>query len=139
MIFKLGNLLPGQNATLKSTILSQLEIIGGHYCFSLPAAFFPDYKKHGINKKDTYAYEFVYEVEILANSPISNLSIPVYASVASQNEDHSQILIRCSQPGRIVDLYYRTFDMMHPQLQFARNSDNEIAVSVSLAPTFDPK
>ena len=45
MTVQLGNLLPGQTATLKSTILSLLEVVGGHYSYPLPAAFFPDFKK----------------------------------------------------------------------------------------------
>lgn len=47
MTVKLGNLLPGQDAILKATIVSQLEIFAGHYAFYLPVAFYPDYKKHG--------------------------------------------------------------------------------------------
>ena len=48
MTVKLGNLLPGSTAILSQTILSKLEVHNGHYVYSLPAAFFPDYKKHGI-------------------------------------------------------------------------------------------
>ena len=62
MTVKLGNLLPGQSATLKSTILSHLDVVGGHYAFTLPTAFYPDYKKHGVKVKGAYAYEFAYEV-----------------------------------------------------------------------------
>ena len=54
MTVKLGNLLPGQNATLKSQIISQVDIVGGHYAFSLVNAFYPDYKKHGV--KDLSAF-----------------------------------------------------------------------------------
>ena len=48
MAVKLGNLLPNQVATLKYQIVSQIEIVGGLYAFKLPTAFYPDYKKHGI-------------------------------------------------------------------------------------------
>ena len=48
MTVKVGNLLPGQTATLKLHIVSQLEIFGGYYSMSLPLAFYPDYRKHGI-------------------------------------------------------------------------------------------
>ena len=114
MTVKLGNLLPGQHATIKSTVLSQLEVSGGHYVYSLPSSFFPDYKKHGVKTKGAYAYEFFYEVQILANTPISNLSIPMNATLISQNELHSNVVIRCSQPSRSMDIYYRTADMMIP-------------------------
>ena len=33
MTVKLGNVLPGQKATLKATILSQMEVVGGHLGF----------------------------------------------------------------------------------------------------------
>jgi len=48
MTIKLGNLQPGQSATLKIHIVHQLEVVGGHYFFSLPVAFYPDYKRHGV-------------------------------------------------------------------------------------------
>ena len=76
MTVSLGNLLPGQTATLRSTIIGQLEVVGGFYQYSLPAAFFPDYKKHGIKDKSLYAYQFLYEAKIAADFPISNVSVP---------------------------------------------------------------
>ena len=60
MTVKLGNLLPGQKATLKATILSQLEVVGGHLGYQLPAAFYPDYKKHGVKDRNAYCYTFDY-------------------------------------------------------------------------------
>ena len=114
MTVRLGNLLPGQSATLKSTILSHLEVVGGYYCFALPAAFYPDYKKHGVANKNAFNYEFSYEVQISGNSKISNLSIPAHAEIVSQNDERTEILIRSEKAGRNVDLYYRTYDMMVP-------------------------
>ena len=78
---KLGNLLPGQTAVLKSTIISQLEIVAGNYFYALPAAYFPDYKKHGNKDKDAFGYEFSYEVSIFSDSRICNLSIPEDAEI----------------------------------------------------------
>ena len=139
MTVRLGNLLPGQSATLKSTILSHLEVVGGYYCFALPAAFYPDYKKHGVANKNAFNYEFSYEVQISGNSKISNLSIPAHAEIVSQNDERTEILIRSEKAGRNVDLYYRTYDMMVPQLQYSRSPDSDdVAVQVSLVPTFDP-
>jgi Ca-activated chloride channel family protein len=54
MTVKLGNLLPGQNATLKSQIISQVDITGGYYAFSLVNAFYPDYKKHGVKNMSAF-------------------------------------------------------------------------------------
>jgi hypothetical protein len=55
MTLKLGNLLPGQKAVLSLTIMEEAEIVGGAYCYSLPASFSPDYKKHEIRKRDDVA------------------------------------------------------------------------------------
>ena len=113
--------------------------MGGHYAFALPAAFFPDYKKHGVKDKGAYAYEFAYEVRIIAENHISNLSIPANAVITAQNDYRTDITVRSTEPGRTVDLFYRCADMMVPKLQYARSPENDaIAVSVSLVPTFDP-
>ena len=80
---KLGNLLPGQSAVLKSTIISQLEIVAGNYFYALPAAYFPDYKKHGNKDKDAFGYEFSYEARIFSDSKICNLSIPEDAEITA--------------------------------------------------------
>ena len=45
---KLGNLLPGQDATLNLIMIEETEISCGAYCYSLPASFYPDYNKHQI-------------------------------------------------------------------------------------------
>jgi len=59
MIAKLGNIQPGQEATLKFTIVTKLEIFGGHYAFTLPAGFYPDYKKHGNPGQFMYDFDFM--------------------------------------------------------------------------------
>ena len=135
MTVKLGNLLPGETATLKSTLLCQLEIVGGHYSYSLPSAFFPDYKKLGL---EGHVYDFAYEISIISESPITNLSMPANAIISEQNDSKTNLKIRSTQPGRKMDVYYRTADMLVPQLQYARGSDgDEFAVFASLTPTFD--
>ena len=136
----LGNLLPGQSATLKQTILSQLEIVSGYFVYSLPGSFCPDYKKHGINGKGAakFNYEFAYEVKILCDNRISNLSIPANSAIVAQNDERTEITIRSSQPSRTMDLFYRTYDMVVPQLLYARSPDSDdYAVQISLTQTFD--
>ena len=56
---KLGNLGPGQEAILKLQIFNSLEIVGSHYLFSLPTAFYPDYSMYGVDLS-RFAYEFTY-------------------------------------------------------------------------------
>ena len=94
MTIKLGNLLPGQSATLKIHIVSQLEVIGGHYAFILPVSFYPDYSKHGVRNKNNFDYQFGYEVQIVADGRISNLSIPENAEVVESDEMKSHVTIR---------------------------------------------
>ena len=83
--FKLGNLLPGQKATLKATIATTMEIVGGSYAYLLPVAFYPDYKKHGLTKLSSFPYKFAFEAKIESIIPIFNLHYPKNAYVASQN------------------------------------------------------
>ena len=45
---KLGNLLPGQQATFNFTLIEEVKISGSAYCYSLPASFYPDYAKHQV-------------------------------------------------------------------------------------------
>lgn len=42
-----------------------MEVVGGHYAFSLPMAFYPDYGKHGVDLEE-FIYEFTYKVKIVA-------------------------------------------------------------------------
>lgn len=51
----------------------------------LPAAFYPDYRKHGVQDASTFVYEFFYQVKIIGQ--ISNLSIPEHAEIVDQNEE----------------------------------------------------
>ena len=135
---KLGNLGPGQEATLKLQIINSLEIVGSHYLFSLPMAFYPDYSKYGVDVSN-FAYEFNYSIKIVAGGPVTSLSLPKSAEVTNRNDTKTQITIECPQPSRNMDLYYRTADMLIPELFYAETADSkEVACSVSLVPTFEP-
>jgi len=95
----------------------------------VPPAYFPDYKKYGVKDKEAYAYTFSYEVRIVSDTRIANVSMPANAQLVEQNDEKTNILMRCDQPGRSVDLFYRTADMLIPQLIYAQNPDtNEVAV-----------
>ena len=95
MTVKVGNLLPGQTAVLRLHIVTKLDIVGGFYNMSLPLAFFPDYRKHGISNKDEFAYYFNYEVHIESNGSISDLSLPENAEIVEKNRLNTSIKIRC--------------------------------------------
>ena len=53
--------------------------------------------------------------------------------------DHRNITVTGSTGSRSLDFFYRTVDMVVPQLQYAKDPQSDtVAVSVSLVPTFDP-
>ena len=100
-------------------------------------AFYPDYSRHGI-AAGKFAYDFSYEVNISANSPISNLSMPEGASDKHKSSDRKLITVTGSHGARSLDFFYRTMDMMIPQLVYAKDPKSDaVALSVSLVPTFD--
>ena len=100
-------------------IVSQLEVIGGHFAFLLPMAFYPDYKKHGVKNKGAFLYEFSYEVRIVSQGRIANLGLPLGAEITQQNEAKTDITVRCNEASRTHDLFYKMADLMVPQLLFA--------------------
>jgi hypothetical protein len=52
---KIGNLLPGESATINFSVIEDLEIVGGAYAYTMPA--FPDYRKHNFKR---FPYDFAY-------------------------------------------------------------------------------
>ena len=50
--FKLGELEPGQPATIKIQMINLLEVVNGHFFWGLPGALHPDYTKHGVPRND---------------------------------------------------------------------------------------
>jgi hypothetical protein len=45
---KLGNLKPGSTCSMTLKLIKSLDVFGSSYHLSIPHAFFPDYKKHGL-------------------------------------------------------------------------------------------
>ena len=135
---KLGNLQPGQTAVLRTHIVNQLEVTNGFYSFILPSSFFPEYKSQG-GVDEKYPYEFDYEVRIISQGRISTVSLPNNASIVAQNDEKTELIVHSEVPDRTYELYYRTSDMLVPQLTYALSPDGtEVGVSASLVPTFDP-
>ena len=75
------------------TYISQLEVVGGHFSYLLPVAFYPDYRRHGIKDTGAFVYEFAYEARIVSKHRISALSIPDHASITEQNEDKTNLVV----------------------------------------------
>ena len=114
MTIKLGNLLPQSTATLKVQIVHQLEVVGGNYALTLPLAFYPDYRRHGVRASNEFVYQFAYEVCIASETRICNLSIPEQAEISEKDDENKRIVVRSEQPSRQIDIYYRTADMFVP-------------------------
>ena len=75
----------------------------------------------------------------MAQGTITSLSLPNHAEVTNKNDTKSEITIECPEPSRNMDLYYRTADMLIPELLYTETEDgNEVACSVSLVPTCEP-
>ena len=59
MMVKLGNLMPLEEATLKIQLIVPVLVKSGSYKFTLPADFYPDYKKMGAPPtKEDYSFSF---------------------------------------------------------------------------------
>ena len=99
---------------IKAEIALQMEIIGGLYCFTLPQSFYPNYKKHGITDADMNKYDFEYEVKVISESRITNLSMPKYASLIDRDEFDTCMTVRSTTITKTIDFYYRTSEMQTP-------------------------
>lgn len=70
---------------------------------------------------------------------ITRLSLPENGEVVSKNEAGTEVTVRCNRRSRHINLFYRTKDMMTPNLVYAENPiTNEVACIASFVPTFDP-
>ena len=101
-------------------------------------AFYPDYSKFRVDTSK-FAYEFNYTIKIVAEGRITSLSLPSSAEVTNRNDEKTEVTIECPEPSRSMDLYYRTADMLIPELLYSETADGkDVACSVSLVPTFEP-
>ena len=82
MQIKLGNLNPKSTMTLKLKLIMQLAVKLGSYYFSIPMAFFPDYSQHSV-QKDTFPYDFKYELVIESTSKLQSVALPDKATLVS--------------------------------------------------------
>ncbi len=112
MTLRLGNLLPGQQAIINISITEEVDIVGGAYCYSLPASLFPDYKKHDVRNKEQVqalqsTYAINYEFKISSNQPITYLSVP--KGVSSEfKQDKTSAIIKGNKTARSLRFIYRT-------------------------------
>jgi len=65
--------------------------------------------------------------------------MPEFGEVVEQNDAGTEVTVSCNRRSRQINLFYRTKDMMAPNLVYAENSlTNEVACMASFVPTFEP-
>jgi len=65
--------------------------------------------------------------------------LPDKATLVSQSDDGHQVVIEGKERAENVILYWRTCEMLKPHLLLAKDEERqEVAVSASLVPTFEP-
>ncbi|CDW72325.1 UNKNOWN [Stylonychia lemnae] len=135
----IGNLLPGQEATVHLQLLNVLKIEGAAYCLRVPLYYFPKYSS-GLSQ---YSYKF--QVEILSDSPVTYLGYPkdskMFQTISDKNLlqiqiEKTQDNVFCLENDLIV--YYRNNDMESTVL-YSQESDrhpNQVAIMLSVVPSF---
>lgn len=142
MTLTIGNLLPGQAAVLKLTLIEEVTVSGSAFAYTLPTSFFPDYSKHSCasGAEPQIDYKLSYNFTIEAGSKIKFLSVPAGATKAISAEGDSAT-VASDKFVKQVSIFYRTEDMLMPRLLFEESPKHpdEVAVMASLVPTFEPK
>ena len=59
-------------------------------------------------------YEFEYEVKVISESRITNLSMPKYASLVERDEFDTCMTVRSTTIAKTIDFFYRTSEMQRP-------------------------
>ena len=123
---------------LKLRLIMQLEIKYGFYQFVVPMTLMPDYKWHGV-KADDFPYDLKYSLAIDSTSKLHSIILPEKAKLTSKSEDGLKALVEGSENVYNLVLQWRTNEMLKPHLLFAKDLERqEVAVSASLVPTFEP-
>ena len=117
---KLGNLLPGQEATINMVLLEEIEIIGASFSYTLPASFYPDYNKHSSNKELKHTYGLNFEYKIISGDKINYLSVPK-AAQSSFNPDKTEVTIKGGKKSKNIRFFYRSQQMLRPRLLYEEN------------------
>ncbi|CDW72326.1 UNKNOWN [Stylonychia lemnae] len=135
----IGNLLPGQEATLHLQLLNILKIEGAAYCLRVPLHYFPTYS----SSKNQYSYKFF--VEIISDSPVTYLSYPNNSKMVQAYSDESLIHIKIEKAQDNVlcldndmVIYYRTNVMESTALYFqiSDSHPDQVALMMSIVPSF---
>ena len=98
----------------------------------------PDYNDYGVNADD-FPYDFKYSLAIDSTSKLQSIILPEKATLATKSEDGHKAVVEGSERVKNLVLQWRTNEMHKPHLLFAKDDERqEVAVSASLVPTFEP-
>lgn len=121
-----------------------LKIVSNAYELVIPASFLPNFGKHEAigSAEDAGVTEYTFEYELEFVSPdISFVGAPDSAQVTKTSSGYRVKKEASTKfPRRELRFFYKTQDMLYPQLNFKRSSSNdgEVAVMMNLVPTFEP-
>ena len=136
MSIKIGNLLPKAECTLKIQILKDLVMSGGCFMLQIPQSFYPNYGKKG---EKEVGYEFLLKASVNCESRIAYLSLPDGSESDILNEG-KQITFQTEKKSKVMSIYFRTEEMLSPQIHYAE-LDKHLgmkAVQLSFVPSFEP-
>ena len=128
----IGNLLPGESATITLGFIEELSVDRGAWVFSIPSSFFPDYSKHTGGEGSRFPFKFAYEVKIREKGKIAYLSAP-NGSSHNFNAQKTEVTVKGAAIERELKMFYRTNQMQMPRLMYEENPNfsGEVAVCVS--------
>ena len=76
MSIKIGNLLPGEEITIRAQMIQPLQVVNEAWSFILPVAFYPNYSRFGFGDLGRYPYKFAYAITVETLEGITMLSAP---------------------------------------------------------------
>ena len=148
----IGNILPGQTATIQVELMQPLLVTGGSFEFNLPMTYFPKYYDPAqpsqqveptiiskTKKDDTITFNF--ECQILSADPISAVSHPQHLTVLEQSPNRvflQKIGADFLNQKKDIQIRYKTKDMETPKLVYQVSSKypEEVAVMAQFLPKF---
>ena len=142
MKISLGNLLENQEATIKITLIQQLEIVFGCFKFFLPVSFYPDYRNLGAKQNLNYNFKCVLSIE----SKLSYTSIPSNTSYKYIAKTKCST-ITTNKPSRELIYYFKAAEDLTPKLVYGKldrlayhpndAGKKQVALNISFLPTFE--
>ena len=138
MSIRIGNLLPGQEITISAQMIQPLQVVNEAWSFILPVALYPNYSRFGFGDLGRYPYKFAYAITVETIEGITMLSAPSGAEIEYETSGRFATIFN-DEPDRSIQVFFRSNDMLKPQIILATNSNfpDEVAGVLSFTPNFD--